>query len=107
MGHDYKIVWEPRNGILLKAEVDGVPGELRCHGLCDEENQTIRIEKTLPPTFEREVLIHETLHQIFSTSGFELDAESEERFVSYLGAALAAHICDNPTFWRYATRHIK
>lgn len=104
LNHDYRISWEPKNSINIEADVGGVPTPIRCLGLTDEEEQSIRIEDTLPDSLERAVLIHETLHQLFNSSGLGLGYDEEEGIVSYLGEALAAHIRENPTYWRYVTR---
>lgn len=100
MGHDYKIVWQPKGSIKLEAG--------RCYGLTDEEEQSIQIEDSLPPTLERSVLIHEVIHQLVNSSALnEVDGEMEEKLAEFFGEALTSHIKDNPLFWRYVTRALK
>jgi hypothetical protein len=104
MGHDYKILWEPSSSITLM----GPNGEeVRCYGLTEEGDQTIRMEDSLAPTLERAILLHETLHQLINSSGLELDGEVEEKVVTFLGEALGSNIQSNPAYWRYVTRPIK
>jgi hypothetical protein len=96
MGHDYQISWEPAGTIL-----SGDESEVRCLGLTDETTQSIRIEDGLPPSLERAILIHETLHQLLNSSGLYLPAEVEEAVVTFLGEALYSHIHANKGFWKY------
>jgi hypothetical protein len=94
MGHIYKIRYAPE----IKE------GEVSLCGQTDNAKGIILIEEGMPPSKERETLIHEVLHQILEVSGFPEDIE--EQICTYGGAALGAHISENPLFWRYITRRL-
>lgn len=93
LGHIYKIKW------VKAPSADGVPA----NGTCDAANNIIEIEEGLLPSLERETLIHEVLHQMLK-SGVTVPENLEEPIVQYLGAAIGAHINENPKFWAYVTR---
>jgi len=96
MGHNFRIKWVP------KVEVDGTES----YGCCDTDSATIKIQTELLPAKERATLLHEMCHQIFDNFTV-MPAGLEEPLIEYLGEALAAHIEQNPLFWRYVTRRIK
>lgn len=93
MSHTYEIEWVPQESI----EVEGG----RCWGLTEHAEHRIRIEDTMPQSREREVLLHEVLHQMFMQSGLPLSHEEEEAVVRFFGGALIHHLDQNPKFWRY------
>lgn len=70
-------------------------------GLTDHLKNSIQILDGQPHEREREVLIHEVLHQMAEYSGIAFRKNQEEQIVSYYGSALLSHIRDNPSFWRY------
>lgn len=96
MGHVYKIKYQ--------VEVKSEEGDTLC-GETDNNKCTILIEEGMPATKERETLLHEVIHQLRDNN--TLPYEQEEALVTHLGAALNAHIADNPLFWRYVTRRIQ
>lgn len=93
MGIDYSISYVPK-GTLKHDESD-------VYGLTDHSEQTIQIEDGNTPAKECEVVVHECLHQMLGTANLGLDEETEERVVTFLGAALTGHIRDNPAYWRW------
>ena len=98
MGHDYRVVWCKPGSIHIEGT--------NCYGVTESHEQRIRMDGGLPPTREREVLIHELIHQIANELGWALAGDAEEEMADKLGRSLAAHIQDNPTFWRYVTRRL-
>lgn len=95
MGHTYKIRY--------LAEVKNSDGDC-LSGETDNDKAIIDIEEGMVPSKEREVLVHEVLHQIIES--FPLPEDLEESLVTYLGAGLSAHIDANPLFWKYTTRRL-
>lgn len=93
MGHDYSITYVPSGTLSAGGDM--------CWGLTDTNEQTIQVEEGLSHDKERSITLHESLHQMITYSGLELDDETEEAIVSYLGDALVGHMRDNPSFWRY------
>lgn len=95
MGHAYRISWAPRGTVK---QDDGTP----CWGLTDTDTHTIHIERGMRPTKEREIVLHEVLHQLYDSSVLsEVPAEVEEPLVTYLGRAIGAHMEENLELWEY------
>jgi hypothetical protein len=94
MGAEYRIAYTPE----IKQDKDD------CWGLTNHEEATILIASRLSKDIESEVLVHEVLHQMLNKSGMDLSPKREEQLVSFLGGAIAGHIADNPSFWRYLMR---
>lgn len=93
MGHDYEVSFQPAGTI----NVDGQ----EAYGSTDHSSRRIAVEDNLPHDKEREVVLHETIHQILSTANANLKEDVEEHVCTLLGAALIGHIRDNPAYWRY------
>jgi len=70
-------------------------------GDTDHEKLLIRIEDGLPHDKERSTLLHEVLHQLFTTYNITVADELEEHICTVLGAGLLGHLRLNPRFWRY------
>jgi len=84
--------------------LDSIPGDNadeRLFGKFDDATYSIYIEDGQPHERERDTLVHEVLHQLFSKSGVDFKGDQEETVVSYLGGALLAHIRENKKFWDY------
>ena len=94
MGQYIKLVYQP--AVREKENPDQ-----RLYGMFDEETDSIYIEDGMPHNRERDTLIHEVLHQLFSMSGIEFKGEMEETVTAYLGGAILSHMRDNGKFWRY------
>jgi hypothetical protein len=98
LGRRFKILWQKAGSITLRVK----NATIHCYGLTDTEKGTIRMEEGLRPSKEREVLVHEVLHQLLATQQFEwLDPTREEEVVQFLGVALGAHLAENPGLWTY------
>ena len=75
---------------------------MHCYGLTDNDRGWIQIEDNLRPSKEREVLIHELLHQMLAANRPSwLDTDMEEDVCAFLGVALGAHLDANPLLWKY------
>ena len=70
-------------------------------GHWDGTSKSISIEDGLDHSREREILVHETLHQVFATSGLAWKDAQEELVVTFLAGALISHIQENQKFWKY------
>ncbi len=70
-------------------------------GETDHELQRILVQDGLTHEKEREVVLHEILHQILGLGNVGLSEDDEENVCTFLGAALVGHMRDNPTLWRY------
>lgn len=94
MGTDYSISFDP------KVEVEGDD----CYGSTVHDTQSIHIADGYPHDLERNTVLHECLHQMFSLAHLGLEPEVEEKVCTFLGAAVVGHIRDNPGLWRYLTQ---
>jgi hypothetical protein len=77
-------------------------------GIYDERAQVITLDSHLPFERQRETLVHETLHAIFSAAQLDslLSAESDgldEHVVSVLSGHMLAFLRENPAVLRYLT----
>lgn len=92
--------------VHLWKEADAVSSEAA--GLCDSHRNAILIKENLNDQTRAEVLMHETLHAIFYTSGLTMVStgvgQSEEMIVSQLALGLVALIRANPDFMPLITR---
>ena len=70
-------------------------------GETDHSLQTIEVDETLAHDKEREIVMHEILHQMAGLGNLGLTDEDEEKVCTFFGAALIGHLRDNPTLWRY------
>lgn len=70
-------------------------------GETDHELQTIAVQDSLPHDKQREIVLHEILHQMAGLGNLGLGPEDEEKVATFFGAALVGHMRDNPTLWRY------
>jgi hypothetical protein len=95
MGHVYKIKY-----------VTEIKDDEGCvlNGQTDNDKAIVLIEEGMPASKERETFLHELLHQLLEVCGLPEDVE--EQVCTYGGAALGAHISENPLFWRYITRRL-
>lgn len=85
--------------VHLWKEADAVTNEAA--GLCDSHRNMILIKENLNDQTRAEVLMHETLHAIFYTSGLSLVqnlAQNEEMIVSQIAIGLVALVRSNPDF---------
>lgn len=98
LGRRFRILWEKAGAIVLRRGNETV----HCYGLTDTEKGTIRIEQNMRPSKEREVLVHEVLHQLLAANQLDwLDGDKEEALVEFLGVHIGAHLDENPGLWRY------
>ena len=67
------------------------------YGLCDEENQTIKIRPVKGKDVVKDTLIHECVHAI----DFGMHTELTEKQVSALGSGIWALLNDNPELMRF------
>lgn len=74
-------------------------------GLSEEQGRLISIEPEQPLTGLQSVLLHETLHSIFSVSGmsYKWEHDEEERMVRRLTPFLLSVLKDNPELLAYLT----
>lgn len=70
-------------------------------GETDHEQQRIQVQDALTHDKEREVVLHEALHQMMGLGNIGLSPRDEEKVATFFGAALVGHMRDNPTLWRY------
>lgn len=67
------------------------------YGLCDEENQTIKVRPVKGGDVVKDTLIHECIHAI----DFSMHTDLTEKQVSALGAGIWALLNDNPELMRF------
>lgn len=96
LGVPFRVRWRKR------IEQDGD----ECDGLTDKYREVITIASGISPHRERATLLHELVHQMADTGGWGWSPKLEEEIAERIGTAFAAHISDNPSFWRYVTRPI-
>lgn len=88
-------------GLTYGIEYLEVVGEGDRWGETDHNNRRLSIEHGLPHDHMREVVLHETFHQIAGTAEVGLDPEVEEKVATFFSRALIGHMRDNPTYWRW------
>jgi hypothetical protein len=89
MGIDYSLSFLPQ------------VGEGEKWGETDHSLMNISVEDGLSHDKEREIVLHEILHQLMGLGHLELSPEDEERVATFMGTALIGHMRDNITLWRY------
>ncbi len=99
MGTSYSIAYPPVViGPVTEAEPDGE----RRWGQTDHEARSIEVEQGLAHDHKCEIVLHETIHQLWHMLGIEsTDEEIEERVATVLSRALIGHMRDNKLFWAY------
>ena len=65
-------------------------------GQCDHKALAIMLSPDQAPLALKSTLLHEVLHAVINTAGFEITDEDEERLVSVLEAPLLQLVRDNP-----------
>lgn len=66
------------------------------HGQCDNKALSIMLAPDQAPMAMKSTLVHEVLHAVISTAGFDIEYEAEERLIRVLEAPLFQLIRDNP-----------
>lgn len=88
-------------GLVYHLSFPPLVGEGEKWGETDHEKQTITVQDALPHDKEREIVMHEILHQMAGLGNLGIEPEDEETVATFFGAALIGHMRDNPTLWRY------
>jgi Zn-dependent peptidase ImmA (M78 family) len=98
-GRRFRVLFVKPGSIMFRPP--GAAETFECAGLMDPNRRTIKIDGGLDAAEERATIAHEVLHQLLDGSGLDLTEEQEEEVVTYLGAAVGAHVAANPGLWAY------
>ncbi len=71
------------------------------YGETDHTKKLIQVESATDHDQQREVLLHEILHQLMHMTEIALTPEVEERVATLLGRAIYGHINDNRALWKW------
>lgn len=97
--HEYRVGRDDHSTQVCSA------GDSTCVGHTSHADLAIDLRTGLAPSFERETLLHETIHAAWYVAGLQASdvAPHEEHVVSTLAPALLQVLRDNPGLLAYLT----